>query len=100
LHALLQALIRIYLAIIDTLLKPPPSTAAVQANKPNDLLRHAENTRLVAVNMHHLLNELRPVQARETLLALKRSRLDAKKLRTTQLKESGLVELGGPQLIH
>jgi mediator of RNA polymerase II transcription subunit 7 len=82
---LLQAIIRIYLAILDTLVKPPPSTSAIQNNLPSDLLRYAENLRLVAVNMHHLLNELRPVQARETLLALKRVRIDDMKRKTEAL---------------
>jgi len=54
----------------------------MQNNLPSDLLRLCDNLRLVAINMHHLLNELRPVQARESLLRYMRLQIEERKQKT------------------
>lgn len=55
-----------YTQLLTSLLSPPPSLAELkgQAEPPTDPERLVDHIRLIGVNMHHLVNELRPVQVR------------------------------------
>lgn len=64
---LLRTLLLTYTQLLTSLLSPPPSLTSVPPGAPEpptDPERLVEHTRLIGVNMHHLVNELRPVQVR------------------------------------
>ena len=86
LQKLLHTLLITYFQTINALLQPPPAKAALATNAPNDVAKLAEHVRLAAINMHHLLNELRPVQATESLLALKRNEIAVARMRMEELR--------------
>uniref|UniRef100_A0A0N5B0L1 Mediator of RNA polymerase II transcription subunit 7 n=1 Tax=Syphacia muris TaxID=451379 RepID=A0A0N5B0L1_9BILA len=46
-----------------------------------------ENLRLLFINMHHLINEYRPVQAHDTLKAIMKAKIESVKEMTVQLRE-------------
>ena len=54
-----------YSTLVSALLAPPPSLPALNGARPStDPERLVEHIRLISINMHHLVNELRPVQVR------------------------------------
>lgn len=65
LQNLLKALILTWRALLNSLLSAPPSIVSnpilseEQLTQPQQLVQHI---RLITINMHHLVNELRPVQ--------------------------------------
>lgn len=67
LQSLLRTLLISYTQLLDALLTPPPSLAHPQPPRA-DVERLTEHMQLVAVNMHYLVNELRPVQVRGSSL--------------------------------
>ncbi|BGP20020.1 hypothetical protein JCM10213v2_008155 [Rhodosporidiobolus nylandii] len=89
---LLRTLIVTYTHLLDSLLTPPPSLAHPRpplpdgSQAPTDPERLTEHMRLVAINMHYLVNELRPVQARETLKGMMRSQIELRKAKTAAIK--------------
>ena len=60
----------------------PPEAIATEADRAIDHLR------LCAVNIHHLCNEWRPVQARETLKMLMQNQIDERRERTAELQKT------------
>ncbi|TNY19331.1 mediator of RNA polymerase II transcription subunit 7 [Rhodotorula diobovata] len=86
LQSLLRTLIITYTQLLDALLTPPPSLAHPQPPR-SDVERLTEHMRLVAINMHYLVNELRPVQARETLKAMMRAQIDLRRAKTVAIKQ-------------
>ncbi|KAK4700522.1 mediator of RNA polymerase II transcription subunit 7, partial [Phenoliferia sp. Uapishka_3] len=89
LQTLLQALILSYTQLVSSLLEPPPSLPSLPPGEqpPTDPERLVEHIRLITINMHHLVNELRPVQARETLKAMMRAQIDARKAKTVAMRQ-------------
>lgn len=75
LQSLLRTLIITYTQLLDALLTPPPSLAHPQPPR-SDVERLTEHMRLVAINMHYLVNELRPVQVRALALSSGRREAD------------------------
>lgn len=53
-----------YNQLVSSLLAPPPSIAVPQPEQSTDPERLVEHIRLISINMHFLVNELRPVQVR------------------------------------
>lgn len=45
-----------------------------------------EHIKLAAINIHHLCNEWRPVQARENLKMVMRKQIEERKRRTAEVK--------------
>ncbi|GAA5985101.1 hypothetical protein JCM5350_000842 [Sporobolomyces pararoseus] len=97
LQTLLRALLLTYTQLLNSLLTPPPSKLHPPPQAPNqengsqqaqsDPERMTEHIRLITINMHHLVNELRPVQARETLKLMMRYQIDRRKEKTLAIKE-------------
>ncbi|GAA6021478.1 hypothetical protein JCM10207_005772 [Rhodosporidiobolus poonsookiae] len=93
LQTLLRALLLTYTQLLDALLTPPPSLAHPRPLLPDGTLpptdpeRLTEHMRLIAINMHYLVNELRPVQARETLKTMMRSQIDLRRAKTVAIKQ-------------
>ncbi|BGP58149.1 hypothetical protein JCM8202_006149 [Rhodotorula sphaerocarpa] len=93
LQTLLRTLILTYTQLLDALLAPPPSLAHPEPTlpdgrpSPTDPERLTEHMRLVCINMHYLVNELRPVQARETLKAMMQSQIDLRRRKTAAIKQ-------------
>ncbi|BGP51612.1 hypothetical protein JCM10450v2_007562 [Rhodotorula kratochvilovae] len=86
LQSLLRTLVLTYTQLLDALLTPPPSLAHPQPAR-SDPERLTEHMRLIAINMHYLVNELRPVQARETLKAMMRAQIDLRRAKTAAIKQ-------------
>ncbi|KWU44371.1 MED7-domain-containing protein [Rhodotorula sp. JG-1b] len=86
LQSLLRTLILTYTQLLDALLTPPPSLAHPEPTLPTDPERLTEHMRLICINMHYLVNELRPVQARETLKAMMQSQIDLRRRKTAAIK--------------
>jgi mediator of RNA polymerase II transcription subunit 7 len=106
LHALLHTLLHTYLRLLGALTSGPPSLHAEtsflsslsSAPPPNldsaaaalALRTQADaavaHIRLASINVHHLCNEWRPVQARETLRALMRAQIAARRRKTDELR--------------
>lgn len=76
---LLRALIVSYTRLVSSLLAPPPSLVDPAARLPDgspvptEPERLVQHIRLIAINMHHLINELRPVQVSRAGSSLGRS---------------------------
>lgn len=58
--------------------------------------RALDHIRLCAINIHHLCNEWRPIQARETLKLLMRNQMEDRRIRTEQLRKAS--QQAGDQL--
>ncbi|BGP35302.1 hypothetical protein JCM10296v2_007137 [Rhodotorula toruloides] len=104
LQTLLRALLLTYTQLLDCLLAPPPSLAHPLPPlpdgrpAPSDPERLTEHMRLIAINMHYLVNELRPVQARETLKAMMRAQIDLRRAKTAAIKHIAAASAPGDQL--
>ncbi|KAF9429873.1 Mediator of RNA polymerase II transcription subunit 7 [Podila epigama] len=64
------------------------------ASSPQEFAAKVDQIRLIFINMHHILNEYRPHQARETLRLMMQDQLDRKKRDTAALKKQDMC---GPQ---
>lgn len=95
LHTLLHTILLTYLRLLGVLIDGPPSLAAEQARmtgsapdssflgtQADSLIDHI---RVAAINIHHLCNEWRPIQARETLKLLMRAQIEERKARTRDM---------------
>ncbi|KAK4048504.1 hypothetical protein OIV83_004672 [Microbotryomycetes sp. JL201] len=95
LSTLLRAMLVTYTQLVSSLLQPPPSLEATeqymaqnQGQEPQtDSERLVEHIRLISVNMHHLVNELRPVQARETLKSMMRQQIERRRAKTAAINQ-------------
>ncbi|GAA6039364.1 hypothetical protein JCM8097_002817 [Rhodosporidiobolus ruineniae] len=87
LQTLLRTLLLTYTQLLDALLTPPPSLAHPRPPGPTDPERLTEHLRLIAINMHYLVNELRPVQARETLKNMMRAQIELRKAKTAAIRQ-------------
>ena len=96
LHALLHTLLHTYLRLLTILVQGPPSLIAEEAafhaapHDPAALKTQSdsaiEHIRLAAINIHHLCNEWRPIQARETMKLLMRNQIDERKERIVEMR--------------
>ncbi|KAK4053596.1 hypothetical protein OIO90_003835 [Microbotryomycetes sp. JL221] len=95
---LLRAMLVTYTQLVSALLEPPPSLSAIEQAQqqgqvepgqepPTDPERLVEHIRLISINMHHLVNELRPIQARETLKNMMRQQIERRKTKTAAIKQ-------------
>ncbi|CAO3624163.1 unnamed protein product [Cunninghamella blakesleeana] len=57
------------------------------AKQPEEFGKKIENISTIFINMHHILNEYRPHQARETLRLLMEEQLERKRKQTAQIKQ-------------
>lgn len=95
LHALLRTVLYTYLRLLTVLVQGPPSLKAEQeainAGRAAFIKTEAdtviEHIRLASINIHHLCNEWRPVQARETLKHMMRTQIDERKARTAEVRK-------------
>lgn len=96
LQALLHTVLHTYLRLLSILADGPPSLAAeqvaFQTGKQGQVIKvqadtAIEHIRLAAINIHHLCNEWRPVQARETLKMLMKEQIEARRRRTSEVKQ-------------
>ncbi|KAI9273568.1 mediator complex, subunit Med7 [Sporodiniella umbellata] len=70
-----RALIRQYLELLDILMK-----------EPEEFGKHIENISTTFINMHHILNDYRPHQARETLRLLMEDQIAKKRQQAEELR--------------
>ncbi|KAI8099618.1 mediator complex, subunit Med7 [Halteromyces radiatus] len=56
------------------------------AKNPDEYGKQIENISIIFINMHHILNEYRPHQAREALRILMEEQLEKKRNQTAQIK--------------
>ncbi|GAA5866507.1 hypothetical protein JCM8547_000647 [Rhodosporidiobolus lusitaniae] len=93
LQSLLRTLLLTYTQLLTALLTPPPSITNPPpplpdgSQPPTDPERLTEHMRLISINMHYLVNELRPVQARETLKTMMRTQIDLRRAKTIAIKQ-------------
>ncbi|SGY20167.1 BQ5605_C017g08505 [Microbotryum silenes-dioicae] len=87
LQTLLQALLVTYHQLVTSLLAPPRSIKDDTKGLPSDPERFVERIRLIGINLHHLINELRPVQAKESLKAMMRTQIEQRKARTNAIQQ-------------
>ncbi|KAI9307175.1 mediator complex, subunit Med7 [Cunninghamella echinulata] len=59
----------------------------VLAKQPEEFGKRIENISTIFINMHHILNEYRPHQARETLRLLMEEQLERKKRQTAEIQQ-------------
>ena len=78
-------MLRTHLDLVNTLLLPPPTMQAME-QPYSDVGQLIEHIKVAGINMHYLVNELRPVQARETLKVMMRAMIDDRKAKTEALK--------------
>lgn len=96
LHALLHTLLHTYLRLLTILVQGPPSLLAEEAalhaapHDPSALKTQSdsavEHMRIAAINIHHLCNEWRPIQARETMKLMMRNQIDERTLRIGEMR--------------
>ncbi|KAI7861785.1 MED7 protein-domain-containing protein [Spinellus fusiger] len=70
-----RALIAQYLSLLDVLV-----------HNPDEFGKRIENISTIFINMHHILNEYRPHQARETLKLLMENQVAKKRQQTAELQ--------------
>jgi hypothetical protein len=95
LYTLLHTVLHTYLRLLSILTKGPPSLSAEQAafasGHGHQVKTQAdtaiEHIRVASINIHHLCNEWRPVQARETLKDLMINQIQERKRRTAEVRE-------------
>ncbi|KAF9373198.1 Mediator of RNA polymerase II transcription subunit 7 [Podila verticillata] len=58
------------------------------ASSPQEFAAKVDQIRLIFINMHHILNEYRPHQARETLRLMMQEQLDKKKRETAAMRKT------------
>ncbi|GAA93948.1 hypothetical protein E5Q_00594 [Mixia osmundae IAM 14324] len=103
LEKLLQTLLLTYFKLTQALLKGPPSRAVPQPDslyvtvpgetgepervERNDVDLCLQHIRYASLNMHHLLNQLRPVQARENLRVIMLQQIQARREIAASLRE-------------
>lgn len=83
---LLRTLVQTHFTLLDTLTKPPPSIHR-PVDQPNDLDKILNHLRITTFSMHHLVNQLRPIQAKENLIKIVREEIQDTRDRTSQLNE-------------
>ncbi|KAH8920963.1 hypothetical protein BT69DRAFT_1351976 [Atractiella rhizophila] len=91
LRSLLNTLLRTWNELLSSILAGPglPPTTDVPTINSSD--RELEHLRIVAINMHQLLNELRPAQAERQLEEMMRSQIASRRTRIKELKQRRLV---------
>lgn len=102
LHSLLHTMLHTYLLLLGILRHGPPSLVAEQAahHRTQDQMQTLSDAvpgteadaaishiRTTAVNIHHICNEWRPVQARQILKQIMRAQIDGRKKRITEMQE-------------
>ncbi|KAK3841344.1 MAG: MED7 protein-domain-containing protein [Linnemannia gamsii] len=60
----------------------------VLATSPGEFATKVDHIRVILINMHHILNEYRPHQARETLRLMMNDQLDRKRKETAALRKT------------
>lgn len=85
LTALLRTMLKSYMSLIDVVLSPPHEYAAEDGNWRFVTQDRAREINDVAINFTHLLNETRPLQAREQLRDMMRAQLSRRQ------SEAGLI---------
>jgi len=89
LKSLLNTVLHSYLDLIGLVLRGPPSIrTAEDGGGPSAIQQNLDHIRTVCINMHQLLNELRPAQARETLKLLMRSQIEIRRLKKAEIQET------------
>jgi len=83
-------MLRTHLDVLNVLLLPPPTLQAMESPQ-SDIGHLVDHIRVAATNMHYLVNELRPIQARETLKLMMRAMIDDRKAKTAALTEYVLL---------
>ncbi|PWN98055.1 hypothetical protein FA09DRAFT_318243 [Tilletiopsis washingtonensis] len=96
LQALLRTFLMAHLALVDALTHPPREYTAWQADEQapggqvavlrSTAMDQWEHARSAIINMQHLVNELRPRQAREALKQTMRDQLDRRRAETALLR--------------
>lgn len=93
LKGLLRTIVSKYVQVLDTLSRreddsttsSSTGSSSTQAERRQRLDSHVDELRDTAINMHHVLNELRPVQASEQLKKLLRDKIDARRDKAREL---------------
>merc|ERR1712004_111192 len=70
------SIVKKYLDLLDLLIRNPVAEERIKIH---------EDLELLFINFHHLVNEYRPHQARETLIALLKDQITSRKVTTTNL---------------
>jgi len=102
LHSLLRTVLHTYLRLLSVLLQGPPSIPSEQAHfkaDPSQLLttqadQLIEHLKLASINIHHICNEWRPVQAREMVKLVLRNQIDERKAKISEIRSAcqGITE--------
>ncbi|TIB99811.1 hypothetical protein E3Q18_01413 [Wallemia mellicola] len=83
LHSLLRTILMTHFDITRELTAAPPPLNADPLSRVRDKIEHI---RLTGINMHHIINELRPMQAKETLNYLQQQQQDKRKTKIEEIK--------------
>lgn len=75
LKKLLKSLLINFLQLID-----------IMSKAPEEFLAKVEDIRVILINMHHLINEYRPHQSRESLILMIEEQIEQKKLEAERIK--------------
>merc|ERR1712004_779467 len=70
------SIVKKYLDLLDLLIRNPVAEERIKIH---------EDLELLFINFHHLVNEYRPHQARETLIALLKDQITSRKVTTANL---------------
>jgi len=96
LHSLLRTVLHTYLRLLSVLLQGPPSIPSEQEQfkkDPSKLLttqadQLIEHIKLCTINIHHICNEWRPVQAREMIKLILRNQIEERRERIEEMKST------------